>query len=112
MSDRGKLSIIKLGHTLIWVFFNVVLFYLMYAVVSGNINTWVWLGIGLILFEGIILLLFNMACPLTILARKYSGSTKANFDIYLPEWLARYNKQIYSTFFLVILLILLYRVFS
>ena len=31
------------------------------------------------------------------MARKYSDSTKANFDIYLPEWLAKYNKEIYTT---------------
>jgi len=51
-------------------------------------------------------------CPLTVLARKYSDSTKDNFDIFLPNWLARYNKLIYTSFFVVILLILLYRLIS
>ncbi|MBK9273621.1 MAG: hypothetical protein IPM49_03670 [Flavobacteriales bacterium] len=31
-----------------------------------------------------------------VVARRYSDSQRANFDIYLPEWLARHNKTIYS----------------
>lgn len=31
-----------------------------------------------------------------MVARRYSDSQRANFDIYLPEWLARHNKTIYS----------------
>ena len=32
------------------------------------------------------------------MVQKYLNSTKENFDIYLPNWLAKYNKQIYITF--------------
>ncbi len=46
--------------------------------------------------EIIALLRFRMRCPLTVVARRYSDSQRANFDIYLPEWLARHNKTIYS----------------
>lgn len=38
---------------------------------------------------------FDSKCPLTLIARKYSRSTKDNFDIFLPEWLARHNKLIF-----------------
>jgi len=90
---KGKqLLIIKSIHTLIWLFFNVVIFYLLYAVLINKIDVWVWICIGLVLLEGIVLLLFNMFCPLTLLARKYSNSSKDNFDIFLPNWLAKYNK--------------------
>jgi hypothetical protein len=47
-----------------------------------------------------------MFCPLTVIARKYSDSTKANFDIFLPNWLAKYNKLIYTSIFGVAVLIL------
>ena len=44
-----------------------------------------------------------MACPLTIVARRYSDSQLPNFDIYLPIWLARYNKHIYGVLLALIL---------
>lgn len=105
----NKLALIKLIHTFVWVFFNVVIFYLFYAVAIGKIDRWVWICLGLIGLETIILLMFRMICPLTVMARKYSDSTKDNFDIYLPNWLARYNKLIYSCIVGVSLIILLLR---
>jgi uncharacterized BrkB/YihY/UPF0761 family membrane protein len=59
-----KLVLIKSGHTAIWVFFNVVIFYLLYAVVSNTVGTWAWVCIGLVLAEGLVLLLFKGFCPL------------------------------------------------
>jgi hypothetical protein len=105
----SKLTLIKLVHTFVWVFFNVVIFYLFYAVVVGKIDKWVWICLGLIGLETGILLMFRMMCPLTVMARRYSDSTKDNFDIYLPNWLARYNKLIYSIIVGIILIILLYK---
>jgi hypothetical protein len=105
----SRLTFIKLIHTLVWVFFNVVIFYLFYAVVTGKIDKWVWICLGLIVFETLTLLMFKMMCPLTVVARKYSDSTKDNFDIYLPNWLARHNKLIYSIIVGIILIILFFR---
>lgn len=105
----SRLILIKLIHTLVWMFFNVVIFYLCYAVIAGKIDKWVWICLGLIGFETIVLLTFRMMCPLTIMARKYSDSPKDNFDIYLPNWLARHNKLIYSIIVGVMLIILFFR---
>ncbi|MGF2414412.1 MAG: hypothetical protein ACQUYJ_18910, partial [Ferruginibacter sp.] len=58
-----KLWAVKLIHTLIWLFFNGVIFYLFYAVVTNQIDKWVWISIGLFALEGIVLLLFGMQCP-------------------------------------------------
>lgn len=104
-----KLLIIKILHTLVWLFFNVVIFYLLYAVIANKIDYWVWICIGLVILEGIVLVLFKMLCPLTVMARKYSNSTKDNFDIFLPNWLAQYNKIIYTSIFLIAIGILIYR---
>ena len=38
-------------------------------------------------------------CPLTDLAEKYTVRRDPNFDIYLPRWLARYNKTIFGAIF-------------
>ena len=112
MKAASPLIIIKNIHTSVWLFFNVVIFYLFYAVVWNHINKWVWIGLSCFIIEGLVLLIFNKFCPLTLLARKYSASTKDNFDIYLPNWLAKYNKLIYTSFLSVIIVILIYRLLS
>jgi hypothetical protein len=104
-----KLTIIKIIHSLIWIFFNIVLIYLFYAVLSDRITSWVWICLGLFVLEGVVLLVFKNRCPLTLVARKYSDSQKDNFDIYLPNWLARYNKRIYTLLLLIAIGILIYR---
>ncbi len=112
MKNEIKLHRLKIIHTLIWVFFNVVFFYLLYAVIVNKIDYLVWISIGLILLEVIVLLIFKMMCPLTLMAQNYSTSSKANFDIYLPNWLAKNNKLIYSIFFLIIIALLIYQMLN
>ena len=112
MKDSIKLVTIKIVHTLIWVFFNVVIFYLLYAVSVNDINKWVWICLGLILLEVLILTVFKSICPITLIARKYSDSTSDNFDIYLPNWLAKHNKQIYATIVLIAIIVLVVRLFG
>lgn len=107
--NEHKLIAIKIIHTIIWIFFNVVIFYMLYAAVTDKLDKWLWIGYGLFALEGIVLLLFRFFCPLTVWARKYSDSAKPNFDIYLPEWLAKYNKQIYTSLLGIITLITLFR---
>jgi hypothetical protein len=112
MKSKTKLIIIKTIHTLVWLFFNVVIFYMLYAVIVNKLNIWLWIGYGLFVLEGIALLLFKFFCPLTVMARKYSSSTRANFDIYLPHWLAKYNKLIYTSILGVIIIITIYQLFK
>lgn len=112
MTNQTKLTLVKIIHTLVWMFFNVLLFYMAYAVIINKINKFVWIGIGLIFLEGLVLLIFNKVCPLTIVARRYSDSTKDNFDIYLPNWLAKWNKMIYTISFVLIVFGLIYRILN
>ncbi|MBK9196431.1 MAG: hypothetical protein IPO17_15915, partial [Flavobacteriales bacterium] len=81
---RQKLIAIKLLHTAVWVFMNVVIFYVLYAVLTDRIDRWLWIGLSVIGLECLVLLIFKMACPLTLVARRYSSSQLPNFDIYLP----------------------------
>lgn len=97
---------------MIWVFFNVVIFYMLYAVLVNKLDIWLWIGYGLFALEGVILLLFKFFCPLTVMARKYSDSTRENFDIYIPNWLAKYNKLIYTSILVIIIIITLYQLFK
>ena len=106
-----KLTLIKTIHTLIWAFMVAVIFYIVYCGVFDTVNLFTWIAVGIIILEGLVLLLFKMSCPLTVLARKYSSSTNHNFDIYLPEWLAKYNKQIFTSIYFIGIIIVLFRVF-
>jgi hypothetical protein len=108
MGKSTKLYLIKLIHTLVWLFFNLVLVYLFYAAMTGQVDIKFWVGIGLISLECIILIFNRWTCPLSPMARKYTASTADNFDIFLPNWLAKYNIPIYSTLFVILMLILFF----
>jgi hypothetical protein len=110
MNQSEKLTAVKLAHTLIWLFFVIAIFYILYSGISSKITSYTWIAIGLIVAEGVVLVLFKMFCPLTLIARKYSDSDKENFDIFLPNWLARYNKIIFTTIYLLGVIIVVIRV--
>jgi len=110
MNRKNKLLVIKLIHTFIWMFFVLVIFHILYSGVFNQITTLTWIGIGIVIGEGIVLLIFNKFCPLTLIARKYSDSQKDNFDIFLPNWLAKYNKLIFTSIFLVGVILVLFRI--
>ena len=42
---------------------------------------------------------YAMRCPLTDVAARYTSDRRDNFDIYLPLWLARYNKHVFGTLY-------------
>lgn len=109
MKNETKLIIIKIIHTIVWVFFNGVIFYMLYAVLANKLDKWLWIGYGLFILEGLTLLAFKCYCPLTLIARKYSDSSRANFDIYLPHWLAKHNKTIYTSLLGIILLLTIWQ---
>ena len=109
MTNNAKLLLVKTVHTLIWLCFNVVIFYILYAAIINKIDKWLWICLCLIIAEGLTLLLFKNICPVTLIAKRYSASTRHNFDIFLPEWLARYNKQIYTVIVAIAVIILIYQ---
>lgn len=105
MTNEQKLTIVKLTHTLVWVFYNGILGYLLYAAITNKVDKWTWICWGFIVIEVLILAVFKNICPITLIARKFSNSRSDNFDIFLPLWLARNNKIIYSIIICIIILI-------
>jgi len=104
-----KLISIKLIHTIIWLIFASAIMYVCYAGAFNKVNRLVWFCIGAVLFEGIVLLINKSKCPLTPIASKYTNNRSANFDIFLPEWFAKYNKILFTSIFLVGLCLVLWR---
>jgi len=110
MDNYKKLIIIKLAHTAIWVMFVLALFHILYAGLFDEISMLTWFCIGLIFAEGVVLLICKGKCPFTLLAHSYTDNPSVGFDIFLPAWLARRNKLIFSALFLVGFVLVLWRV--
>jgi len=90
---------VKMLHTVVWVFF---VSCILGVPVSAALHQFRWCAIfaGLVLLECLVLAANRCRCPLTDLATRFAPEDSPNFDIFLPVWLARYNKQIFGTIFL------------
>jgi hypothetical protein len=98
MKPDSKLRAIKAIHTLVWaVFAGSILTIPVFAFI-GNLKV-AWGLIGLVFLEVVVLVANRMRCPLTDVAGRYTSDRQDNFDIYLPLWLARHNKQIFGGLF-------------
>jgi hypothetical protein len=87
-------------HTAIWAIMAASILALPWTGWSGQFR-WA-LGLTLlILGECLALGLNHGRCPLTDMAARYTDNRADNFDIYLPLWLARYNKHIFGLLFVV-----------
>jgi len=100
-SERsGALVAIKLLHTAVWLFFAGCI---VAIPIAGSWLQFRWAAIlsGLVLAECAVLAVNRGRCPLTDLASRYTEVRYDNFDIYLPLWLARHNKLIFGTLFVI-----------
>ena len=109
---ENKLKLLKLIHTLIWLFFVFIFGYILYAGIINKIDIYLWIAIGSVLLECLILLVFKWSCPITVVAEKYTKNKEVGFDIYLPKWLAKHNKTIFGTIFILELLLIGFRIFT
>ena len=105
------LFLIKTVHTVVWLILASTTVYILYSGLFDDVTIYTWIAIAMIIGEGIVLLFFNWSCPLTVIARKYSDSQKDNFDIFLPNWLAKHNKTIFTAIFIAGVVLVLTRFF-
>jgi len=98
MASRAEirsLRTIKVIHTIVWAFFAG-------SIVAIPVLAWLedypaaLLFIAIVFVEVVILVINGMRCPLTGVAARYTDDRRDNFDIYLPEWLARHNKVVFG----------------
>ena len=91
---------IKLLHTAVW------------AVLAGcivalpitallHLFDWAIILTAIIVAECGVLDVNKWQCPLTGVAARFTDERTDNFDIYLPKWMARQNKAIFGTLFVV-----------
>ena len=94
------LKAIKVLHTIVWALFAGCILAIPMASLYGDSRAALWLA-AIVLVEVVVLALNKWRCPLTALAARYTTDRRANFDIYLPEWLAKHNKAIFGTIYVV-----------
>jgi hypothetical protein len=92
------LTAIKLLHTAVWALFVACILGIFVAAGLGRLALAGAL-IGVVFIEVLVLAFNRMKCPLTGVAERYTSQRADNFDIYLPLWLARYNKQLFGTLY-------------
>jgi hypothetical protein len=89
---------IKLLHTVIWLFFVACIVAMPIAAGMHEFPLAASLAV-LVLMECMVLGLNRYRCPLSDLAAKYTPELTPNFDIYLPNWLARLHRWILGPIF-------------
>jgi len=97
--DPRALLAVKIVHTVVWVFFVLCIVAIPVLAWCGEYVAATWFA-GIVLVEVLVLLLNRWRCPLTPVAARFTADRRANFDIFLPEWLARHNKVIFGTLYL------------
>lgn len=99
MTPDKSLRLIKLLHTVVWCFFVACIIAIPVFGFAGRFNL-AFGFVAVVMVEVLILVLNRYKCPLTDIAAKYTDDHRDNFDIYLPLWIARYNKEIFGSLFL------------
>jgi hypothetical protein len=105
------LRTVKIVHTAVWALFVVCILALPLVAVLRRFD-WALILTALVLFECGALALNRGRCPLTDVAGRFTSDRNDAFDIYLPEWLARWNKAIFGTLFVLNELFVLWKWFS
>lgn len=99
-SPVGALRTVKILHTVIWAFFAGSICAIPILSLMQKHHLAIAL-IGIVAIEVLIVLFNGMSCPLTAVAARYTEDRRDNFDIYLPEWLARHNESLFGLLYFV-----------
>ena len=99
-ADRAAraLTVVKALHTLVWALFAGCIVAIPVASPQGRHSAAAVL-IAIVAVEVIVLVANGFRCPLTAVAARYTDDRRANFDIFLLEWLARHNQAIFGTLY-------------
>ncbi|MEI2721606.1 MAG: hypothetical protein V9E87_16025 [Gemmatimonadales bacterium] len=106
MKPSTALIAVKLLHTVAWAFFASCVVAIPVLAWRGQHDLALWAA-SAVAVEVLVLAVSGWACPLTPIAARFTSDRRPNFDIYLPEWLARYNKEIFGSAYVLGLLYLL-----
>jgi hypothetical protein len=107
MTPRKALMLVRVVHTVVWAFLVSCILAVPLTAIAGNLG-FAAVFTAVVLLECVVLAVNHYRCPLTDVAARYTDDRAPNFDIYLPVWLAKHNKQVFGTLFVTGLLVLLW----
>jgi hypothetical protein len=97
--DSRALVAVKIVHTVVWVFFVLCIAAIPLLAWRDEYVYATWF-VGIVFVEVLVIVLNRWRCPLTPVAARFTEDRRANFDIFLPEWLAQHNKLIFGGLYL------------
>ena len=107
MNESGnKLFVIKLTHTVIFLFMFACIVYILYEGITRTYNWYLLTVISAVLIEGVVLIIYRWQCPLTGLARKYGDTQGSVTDMFYPKWFVPHVFRFSTVMFIIGLLVL------
>lgn len=103
-----RLVQLKLAHTVVWLFLVACIVGMPVAALRNHFGWAAILG-SITIVEGLVLIANGWRCPITDIAARYTDDRTENFDIYMPVWLARHNKTIFTAIFAAGLVVVIWR---
>ncbi len=98
MKPGPALVLVRVVHTVVWALLAGCIVMVPAFALAGRLQLAVVLSV-LVLCEVAVLAANRMRCPLTDVAGRYTNDRADNFDMYLPLWLAKHNKQVFGALF-------------
>lgn len=99
MTPETSLRMVKMIHTVVWAFFAGCILAIPVFCFQRRYD-YAAILVAVVFLEVVVLAANRLSCPLTAVAAKYTDDRRDNFDIYLPEWLAKHNKLIFGLLYL------------
>ena len=106
------LTAIKALHTAIYAVMVAAILYILYCGITGTLNPLLAVSVGLVALEGAVFFGNGRKCPLTALAKQYGDPKGYVGDLFCPEWLSSRNFSIFTSLFVLGLLLVGLRVLS
>ena len=106
---RGRaLRLVQFAHTVVWAFFVACIAGIYWFACNDRLPA-AALCAGIVTVAVVVLAANAWRCPLTSVAARFTADRRANFDIWLPEWLARHNQAIFGVLYVAGVALLLVR---
>ncbi len=83
-----------------------------FTLLFDKISHLTWIGIGLILLEGLVLLINGWKCPLTVYAENLGAGDGSVAGIFLPKFIANQMLKIFGTISVICFMMLLVRLLT
>ncbi len=102
----NKLFFIKLTHSILFIVILACVIYILYSGIAENYNWTLFVAIGVILIEGLVLIFNNWRCPLTNLAKKHGAEKGTVTDMFCPKWFVPHVFRSFTVLFAIGIILL------